>query len=489
MLRLKNRFTKKIFKQFLTEILMVAILCLMCGENALFIRNVKAFANEEDIYEIPTITAKAHVQKKGWLSGVSSGEIIGTTGESLRIEAIKLSVNSNELSGEIEYKSHVQKIGWQDYVSDGEMSGTSGRALRLEAVSIRLTGELADYFDVYYSCHVQSFGWLGWVKNGEVSGSSGYSKRMEALKIIIVRKGDTASIPTSDVSGYFNSKDVPVVAYTSHMQSYGWMDYVTNRKVSGVIGKSKRMEAINMLITSSKGYSGSIQYAAHVQTYGWTKMISNNLGCGTVGKGLRVEGIKIELTGDISNYYDIYYRAYSQKFGWLGWAKNGAPAGTSGYGYRLEGYQVVIVHKNAGAPGSTKNSFVSKKITAPSSPQADEVIRLVNVERAKYGLAPLKKNAVATNAANKRAMECKTLFDHTRPDGTAWNTILTEFNIDFAAAGENLAEGYPTAAEVVEAWMNSAGHRANILESSFTSIGVGYYVYNGYPYWSQLFIG
>ena len=71
---------------------------------------------------------------------------------------------------------------------------------RLEAIQIRLTGSLADQYDIYYRAHVESYGWLNWTANGEKSGSLGYGKRMEALEIRLVKKGEAA--PTGEGDSY-----------------------------------------------------------------------------------------------------------------------------------------------------------------------------------------------------------------------------------------------------------------------------------------------
>ena len=78
-------------------------------------------------------------------------------------------------------------------------------------------------------------------------------------------------------------------------------------------------------------------------------------------------------------------------------------------------------------------------------------------------------------------------FSHTRPNGASCFTALTEAGVSYARAGENIAYGQSTPEAVVQSWMNSSGHRANILSSSFTSIGVGCTVVNGTAYWAQLF--
>lgn len=125
---------------------------------------------------------------------------------------------------------------------------------------------------------------------------------------------------------------------------------------------------------------------------------------------------------------------------------------------------------------------------------AAEVVRLVNVERAKEGLAPLGTYDSLTKAAQIRAPEIVTLFSHDRPDGTSCFTAMDQTGATKVAYtwGENIAAGNATAAATVEQWMNSPGHRANILNAKFTHIGVGYQHSAGSTYghyWVQMFTG
>ena len=129
--------------------------------------------------------------------------------------------------------------------------------------------------------------------------------------------------------------------------------------------------------------------------------------------------------------------------------------------------------------------------TAPTNPSnnsyADEVLRLVNIEREKAGLSHLTINATLKAAADKRAQETKVSFSHTRPNGSKFSTVLQEYGISYRTAGENIAYGQRSPQEVVTGWMNSPGHRANILNGSFNKIGIGVYQSKGVIYWSQLF--
>lgn len=118
---------------------------------------------------------------------------------------------------------------------------------------------------------------------------------------------------------------------------------------------------------------------------------------------------------------------------------------------------------------------------------ASQVLKIVNEERAKAGVSALTISSELVAPANKRAKEIKESFSHTRPDGTAWSTVLTEYNVSVGAAGENIAYGYNTPEAVMTAWMNSEGHRANILSKNYKHIGIGVYEVNGTVYCEQLF--
>ena len=119
---------------------------------------------------------------------------------------------------------------------------------------------------------------------------------------------------------------------------------------------------------------------------------------------------------------------------------------------------------------------------------AAQVVSLVNRERESAGLSPLTIDRNVSQAAAVRAGEIQTSFSHTRPDGSSFSTALTQAGVSFRSSGENIAYGQKTPQEVMEGWMNSSGHRANILNPDFTAIGVGYTVNaGGTPYWVQLF--
>lgn len=158
--------------------------------------------------EMPTLTYLSHVQNQGWQSAVTTGMQAGTTGQALCLEALELAINSDESAGSLEYSTHVQNIGWQGYVPTGTVAGTTGQALGLEAVKIRLTGELADKYDVYYRIHSQNYGWLGWAKNDEIAGTVGMNLRAEAIQVKLVTKG---TFIKNTSNRYFELSTAPVV--------------------------------------------------------------------------------------------------------------------------------------------------------------------------------------------------------------------------------------------------------------------------------------
>ena len=118
-----------------------------------------------------------------------------------------------------------------------------------------------------------------------------------------------------------------------------------------------------------------------------------------------------------------------------------------------------------------------------------EVVRLVNEERAKHVLKALTYDWELSRVARIKSQDMKDnkYFSHTSPTYGSPFQMMKSFGITYRSAGENIARGQATPQAVVNAWMNSSGHRANILNSSFTHIGVGYVA--GGKYWTQLFVG
>lgn len=301
----------------------------------------------------PYLSYKTHVQNRGWEKGYrEDGEISGSTGSGLRLEAIEIylkGIDEKYPDSDIEFSTYVDTVGWNTYSNSGGVNGSIGRGLRLEALKVNLLGSIANDYDIYYRVHVQNYGWLKWTKNGEMTGVVGKERRMEALELMLVKKGEDAP---DDEGARLTFTETPIVSYTTHVQNIGWQKYVQNGQRAGTQGKGYRLEGIKVKVMSA--YEGDIEYAVHVQNIGDQAPVKNDEMAGTSGRAFRLERIWIKLTGELAEKYDVYYRVHSQNFGDLHWASNGNLSGTEGYGFRLEGIEIKLVEK--GKPGPVPNT-------------------------------------------------------------------------------------------------------------------------------------
>ena len=318
---------------------------------------------------LPNLMAQVHVQDYGWMSWKKAGEMLGTTGEKKRMEAIRLRLDydeeipeDNRYTGDIEYRVHVQDYGWMPWQKNGYMAGTVGEKKRIEAIQIRLTGEMTENIDVYYRVHSSYADWLGWAKNGSFAGTETMSQQAEAMELCLLKKGDEPEFDTEKQSCLkgINWKNIFVSA---HIQNIGNTSKANIQNIVGTLGQSKRLEGIKIEVQKDDSVTlqGGMEYRVHVQDIGWQNWKKDGQLAGTTGQKKRIEAIEIKLTGEMAKYYDIYYRTHVQNLGWLGWAKNGQSAGTSKMSYRLEALQVQLVPKGQTAPGSNINYYKEGK--------------------------------------------------------------------------------------------------------------------------------
>ena len=128
-----------------------------------------------------------------------------------------------------------------------------------------------------------------------------------------------------------------------------------------------------------------------------------------------------------------------------------------------------------------------KHAEASSIDFTERIVALVNEARVQNNLCAVSLDVELSQAAQARANECVQKFSHTRPDGTKCFTVLGEMGISYSYAAENIAYGQKSADEVMKDWLNSAGHRANILNTHVTKVGIGYIDVDGRIYWVQIF--
>jgi uncharacterized YkwD family protein/spore coat assembly protein SafA len=160
-------------------------------------------------------------------------------------------------------------------------------------------------------------------------------------------------------------------------------------------------------------------------------------------------------------------------------------------------YQVGVSEIISSNPQITNPNMIypGQKLTVPTmqgiKALESEVVRLVNIERSKQGLQPLKENWQLSRVARYKSadMATKNYFSHTSPTYGSPFRMMESFGIKYSSAGENIAYGQKTPQQVMTAWMNSPGHRSNIMSPSYSQIGVGYATNkSGTPYWTQMFI-
>ncbi|WP_182049960.1 CotH kinase family protein [Changpingibacter yushuensis] len=154
----------------------------------------------------PVLSYDVHAQSKGWMPTVTGGLMQGTTGQSKRVEAMKVRLlpgaDGKTVAGSVLSEAHVASIGWQGYKSQGAVIGTTGQSKAIEAIRLKLSGGVSSTYDIQYRVYQQTYGWSSWVKNGATAGVTGQSKRVEAVEMQLVsKKGFIAdSTPTPDPS-------------------------------------------------------------------------------------------------------------------------------------------------------------------------------------------------------------------------------------------------------------------------------------------------
>jgi serine/threonine protein kinase len=133
------------------------------------------------------ICYQAHVQNIGWQGAVCNSQQAGTTGQNLRMEALRIWLVRPIGRIGVCYQAHVQNVGWQPWVCNGQQTGTTGQNLRMEALRVILVHAPA-HWNICYQAHMQNIGWQGQVCNGQQAGTTGQNLRMEAVQIFLVRR-------------------------------------------------------------------------------------------------------------------------------------------------------------------------------------------------------------------------------------------------------------------------------------------------------------
>ena len=339
----------------------------------------------------PSVSYRTHVQNIGWQDWKQNGDIAGTEGKSLRLEAISIKLTDIP-NVNIKYQVHVQNIGWQDWKQNGDIAGTEGKSLRLEAIRIKL--ETSEEYTIMYRAHIQNVGWQEWKTDGELSGTEGKSLRIEAIQIKIVSKrkkgkmyietpldGTTYNRPKNiSISGwkmanisdtklkvYVDGNNTPIdeslIKYTQRADVLkAIVDYGTSSQNPNpgftISVNAENMKTgkhtIKIVLVDKNGQMLSeitktinvdnelhVEYSSHIQGIGWQGYKRDGVLSGTEGRSLRLEAIVMKLVNAPSNAR-ICYRTHIQNIGWQEWKTANDLSGTKGRSLRVEAIEIVL---------------------------------------------------------------------------------------------------------------------------------------------------
>lgn len=314
----------------------------------------------------------------------------------------------------------------------------------------------------------------------KVSGAQGYSiyratsnngKYTQIANVTSTTYKDTGR--NSSSSYYYKVRAYKTVNGKKVYGSYSNVAYV-----SSTLKKTENVKVTNLLSGRRVSWSG----VANASKYNVYRSTSKNGEYKYIGSSTTLSFTDTTASSSKTYYYRVraYKKSLNVKYYGVYSNKVKATKVTGGNNNNSNNN-----NNNSNNAGADQNNTSTS--TSSNAAFTKEVLRLVNIERAKEGLSQLTTNSTLEKAAYIRSQEIKQSFSHTRPNGSSFSSILKEMNISYQAAGENIAYGQKTPEAVVNAWMNSSGHRANIMSKNFNKLGVGCYISNNVVYWTQIF--
>ncbi|MDE6764002.1 MAG: CAP domain-containing protein [Oscillospiraceae bacterium] len=280
------------------------------------------------------------------------------------------------------------------------------------------------------------------------------------------------------------------------------IDYAVTLKASGTT-KDLQWSVVNTSVAeimSSDGKSAKIVGKSTGSTYVHAKAKGIDLKCRIIVKKSFItankdnvtleKGQSQKVTITVKGSKDIAVKNSDKSVCSVSWGKWDGNKITLTVKAKKNGTAQIKVYakKFTNLTAETINVSVGGGSDKKSGSASDEVIDIVNSERSAQRVSSLKSDDTLNKIAEQRAREIAVKFSHTRPDGTKCSSLLQENDIVNVYAGENIAAGHRSAEEVMKTWMNSDGHRKNILNENYTRIGVGVYeASDGNTYWVQVF--
>ena len=303
-----------------------------------------------------SINVVAGVFGRGWQAGVTAGKTAGTTGQSRALTGLSMSIDqATWVGGSVQYRVSTSLSGLCGWTNAGTKLGSVTGNAPIQTMQVKLTGDIAEKYDVYYRVHAANNGWMGWAKNGETAGSEKVANRAEAVQVVLVAKGGKA--PGSTANAYEANTSARLQGQ-AHVANQGWLGATSGTDITlGTTGRSQQLEALACAVMGNGLDGSAVQVQAHVANVGWQNATTGMAG--TTGRGYSVQAVKINLTGTAAQKYDVYYQVHVAEIGWLGWAKNGEQAGTTGFSRAIEAVRVRLVAKGQAGPSSSAPASLS----------------------------------------------------------------------------------------------------------------------------------
>ena len=308
-------------------------------------------------YDASSVVYRLRGQTYGWQKTWSKdGQVSGTF--SKRLEGLTVSLGPSRYLGGITYRTYVEGEGWKSWVSNGSISAGKKKNKRVEALQIKLTGDMANYYDVHYRVYVQSFGWLDWASNGQTAGSTGVYRRIEKIQIVLREKGsgepgDLEGIISVKPHAYYAASNANAIMTYKNILDAGYTDPDEFRKK--LIKNFEYMEDVGYFHMGKmvQGYTdcaGSVSLAFRVAL--GTAKFTKKYKKGTLSNGKQLYGIGINYCG-IKSYKDKY-----------GWCRNGTASVNSHFlktiikNRKITYSQVSLEDRNDGVHGWSNDEWI-----------------------------------------------------------------------------------------------------------------------------------
>ena len=296
-------------------------------------------------------------QTYGWQNTWSKdGQVSGTF--SKRLEGLTISLGPSKYLGGIAYRTYVESEGWKNWASNGSISAGKKKNKRIEALQIKLTGEMANHYDVYYRVYLQSFGWLDWAVNGQTAGGAGVYRRIEKIQIVLRDKdtgepGDLEGIISAKPHAYYGAANTNAIMTYKNILDCGYTDPDEFRKK--LIKNFEYMDGVGYFHMGKmvQGYTdcaGSVSLAFRVAL--GTAKFTKKYKKGTLSNGKQLYGIGINYCG-IKSYKDKY-----------GWCRNGTASVNSHFlktivkNRKIKYSQVSLEDRNDGVQGWSNEEWI-----------------------------------------------------------------------------------------------------------------------------------